>query len=118
MKPIYLFFSLALLQYSCATTNFADQEKTTMDSWIGHTKAELIRTWGPPKSISTDGQGGEIYVYDTSVNFGQTPGQVYTQNSNVYYTNPQSNVVTRSRMFYINKSGVIYTWLSQGRQGY
>jgi hypothetical protein len=117
MKTIFLFL-LAIGFCGCATTNFADQEKITMNSWMGHTKAELIQSWGPPKSISTDGKDGEVYTYETSVNFSQSPGQVYTQYNNVYYTNPQNNVVTRSRMFYINKSGAIYSWLCKGRQGY
>jgi hypothetical protein len=117
MKNIYLLLFSTVFLYSCASTKLEDQERATMQSWVGHNKSELIGTWGPPQKVSTDGQGGEIYIYDTTMNFGQSSGQVYSQNNKIYYTNPQSRVVTRSRMFYINKSGVIYSWLCQGRQG-
>lgn len=91
-----------------------------MDSWLGSTKANLIQSWGPPNRTTNDGQGGEILVYEKSANLYQTPGTVYTQpyNNSIYYTQPRNNVVTRSRMFYINNKGVIYHWLCQGRQGY
>jgi len=117
MKNAYLFL-ITLMLCSCAATNFSKQEELTMNSWIGHSKAELIQTWGPPKSVSSDGKGGEIYTYEKSVSFGQTPGKVYSNSNNIYYTNPQSNVITRSRMFYMDNTGKIYHWLSQGRQGY
>ena len=120
MKNIIYFFSACLLTSCLATSGLGDKEKEVMDSWMGSTKAQLIQSWGPPTKVASDGQGGEILIYDKSVSFAQSPGQVYTQpyNNNVYYTNPESNIITRSRMFYINKQGVIYHWLCQGRQGY
>jgi hypothetical protein len=33
----------------------------------GQQKSVLLRAWGPPKSISSDGLGGEIYQYNNSV---------------------------------------------------
>lgn len=111
--------SILLFSSSCKTTSFAQKEKTMMDSWLGHTKAELLQSWGPPTKTDSDGQGGEILTYDKTVTLGQTPGTVYGNgNGGINYTRPNNNVVTRSRMFYVNQQGKIYHWLAQGRQGY
>ena len=117
MKKFMLFFLLISL-ISCATSSFLSQEQNTMDSWIGADKITLIQTWGPPNKITPDGQGGEIYIYDKTVNIGQFAGSVYAINNGLSYTNPIPAIVTRSRMFYINPSGKIYHWISTGRQGY
>ena len=38
-----------------------------MQSWIGHSKAEIIQSWGPPQGgYTSDGQGGEILLYNSS----------------------------------------------------
>lgn len=114
-----LTISILSLFSSCKTTSFAQKEKTTMDSWLGHSKAELLQSWGPPTKVDSDGQGGEILTYDKSVALTQTPGTVYNNGyGGINYTRPQNNVVTRSRMFYVNQQGKIYHWLAQGRQGY
>jgi hypothetical protein len=120
MKRLYvLFFALSLLLFTsgCAVTSITDTEKTVMASWMGSTKADLIQKWGPPTKIFSDGSGGEIYSYEVTINLGQTAGSVYGSGRSLYYTSPQSRVVTRSRMFYINTSGVLYSWLCQGREG-
>jgi len=116
MKTTALILLLTLA--GCATTNFADTEKTNMDSWVGHTKVELVQTWGPPLKVDSDQQGGEIYTYEKSVTMGQFPGQVYGTNQGIAYTQARPATVTRVRMFYINKEGKIYHWMSQGREGY
>lgn len=118
----FLVCSLVFFVYSCTTiskTGSSDKEKEVMDSWVGSTKAILISQWGPPTRVADDGQGGEILVYDKTAIFPQM-GYVYSNpyNSSAFYTNSQNNVVTRSRMFYVNDKGIIYHWLAQGRVGY
>jgi hypothetical protein len=86
-----------------------------MSSWVGKTKADLYQSWGPPGRVTDDGQGGEILIYSATVNMGQTPGQVYNNgNGGVNYTAPQSNYYSKTRMFYVNSNGVIYSWRWQG----
>lgn len=98
--------------------SFLDQEKSMMDSWIGHTKPELLRAWGPPSSVSSDGQGGEILIFNRSMSFPLAPGTAQSDGlGGVLFTLPQNPVVTRSRMFYVNSSGKIYHWLASGRLG-
>ena len=70
---------------------------------------------GPPTRTTSDGGSGEIVIYETYVNTGQTPGQVYNNGyGGVGYTSPQNNGYSRSRMFYVNSAGVIYSWRWQG----
>ncbi len=70
-----------------------------MNSWMGATKSQLLSVWGPPDRVTSDGQDGEILVYDKTASMNGL-------------------VLTRSRCFYFNKEGKIYYWLCKGRQGY
>jgi len=87
----------------------------TMQSWEGHHKSELYQKWGPPTRTTDDGLGGEILIYETWINTGQTAGQVYQNpNGSIGYTAPKQNGYLRTRMFYVNKNGIIYSWRWQG----
>jgi hypothetical protein len=109
MRKTILLFLLIVLFISCTGPS------KIMASWVGKTKAELYQSWGPPSRKTDDGQGGEILIYAATVNLGQTPGQVYNNSDgSVGYTTPQSNSYSRTRMFYVNSSGVIYSWRWQG----
>lgn len=86
-----------------------------MQSWVGSTKAQLYQSWGPPSQITDDGQGGEILIYSQNVNLGQQAGQIKSNGyGGISYTNPQQMGYTRTRMFYVDKNGVIYNWKWQG----
>jgi len=117
-----LLFLFVLFLTSCSSTHLSKvqlEEQKLMNSWIGHTKSELLQTWGPAKNISSDGKGGEIYSFEKTLSFGQSAGQIYSgSNNNIYYTNPQNRVATRIYNFFIDKNGKIYTWQLSGRQGY
>jgi hypothetical protein len=85
-----------------------------MESWEGHHKSKLIAEWGPPQNISSDGLGGEVYVYASQVEW-QTQGNGRVDAwGNITYNAPQRQGYTRSRMFYINPEGIIYSWRWQG----
>jgi hypothetical protein len=98
--------SLLLSLSGCATPI-----NNQMQSWIGHPQSELILSWGPPARTTSDGNGGSILIYGQYVDLGQSPGQVYANGS---YTAPQQNGYQRTRMFYVNSNGVIYSWRWQG----
>jgi hypothetical protein len=106
MKRLLLLLSLALA--GCLPTKM-------LNSWLGHDKAELYRSWGPPTRVTEDGAGGEILIYEEGVYTGQVPGQAYR---NAYggmsYTNPQATGYNRVRMFYVDKAGKIYMWKAKG----
>lgn len=100
-------FALTLLINSCATTQ--DDEdlefKKSMDSWIGYTKKQLILKKGPPTSITSDGDKGEVLVYEDLRR---------AVISGTYLT------VVHRTMFYVNSDGIIYHWRydRSGRQGF
>ena len=52
---VFFFFLIS----SCTSTNklskTQEEERATMESWMGHSKAELIQSWGPPTKITSDG---------------------------------------------------------------
>jgi len=105
-----LLIAAAVMLPGCAA-----QINSRMNSWVGHHQSELIQAWGPPQQTTSDGNGGTVLIYGEYVNLGQSPGQVYTDAwGNVRYTNPQQNGYSRTRMFYVNSEGVIYSWRWQG----
>jgi len=85
-----------------------------MDSWVGHHQSELIHSWGPPNQIVSDGAGGSILIYSSYVNLGQTPGTINHWGYRTTYTAPQNHGYQRTRMFYVDSKGIIYSWRWQG----
>ena len=80
---ILLFITLA----SCASV------KDAMNLWIGHSKQEVVLKWGPPNSVASDGNKGEVYIYSTQCS--RLNGQVYWYN----------------RMLYLNENEKVYYWM-------
>ena len=116
---VSVFFS-GIFLLSCGTTNgVTGDEKVALDAWIGLTREQLIKTWGRPTKETSDGQGGEIITYDTSVVHPKTPGINYENGNRGLNNDATSNyVVTRSRIFYINPKAIIYRWDAKESQGY
>lgn len=96
---LLLLFSLMFFAGCSTTKSTASSEDSMMNSWMGSSKAQLLQVWGPPTRVTSDGQEGEILVYD--------------QTASMY-----GMVLTRSRCFYVNKNGKIYYWMCKGREGY
>jgi hypothetical protein len=112
MKKIKLIFVFAILVFTfvqCGSTS------KIMASWVGHTKAELYQSWGPPTRTTSDGQGGEIAIYEYYVDMGQNPGSIYSNyNNTIGYTAPTQRGYVQTRMFYINSANIIYSWWWKG----
>ena len=121
----YLLFAIMMTSISCYA------QKKVLDSWLGHPQSELIRSWGPPKRTTSDGNGGIILIYEKYILLSQgtgvyqyqnnsivVPGQdnqlYYTEPGQVIYTPPTENGYWRRRMFYVNSQNNIYTWRSEG----
>ena len=99
-----------------------------MNSWKGAHVSRLIRSWGPPQQVTTDGAGGRIYIWTTDVNIpltkaeSKTKGTVtynpyldeYTIESKTTYTEPIVIDGQKVRMFWANKDGIIYHWRAKG----
>ena len=97
MKRVILVIMLIALSIPGHATGRRKLEKIkekvskTMDSWLDHSKHELVLSWGAPDRVSDDGASGEILVYASPF---------YYYGSDFYYY----------KMFYVNSSGNIYSW--------
>lgn len=86
-----------------------------MESWVGSHESDLIASWGPPQQVSDNGQGGKVLVYQNYVNLGQTQGVATSDGyGNTRFSMPQSRGYNRTRMFYVNEAGYIYSFRWQG----
>ena len=111
MKLIKLstFVLLSVILSGCWTVS------KKMESWVGSHKSQLYQSWGPPHRVTEDGQGGEILIYEAYVNTGQTPGYIAPNSYGGYrYTAPRQNGYNKSRMFYVNNRGIVYSWRWRG----
>lgn len=115
MKKILLILvAYSVILVSCVSSKV--QTREVMDSWVGHTKQELLMSWGPPARVSSDGAGGEIIVYARQV-------YIPPQTSTFYDSYGGSSTSTLPavnywdyRMFWINKDGIVYHWMTQRQQ--
>ena len=85
-----------------------------MAKWVGHDQSELYQAMGPPTRITSDGSNGQILIYESYVNMGQDPGEIYQSGSKLKYTAPQQQGYLRTRMYYVNVQKKIYSWRWQG----
>lgn len=114
-KPMKRSVPLAVsLLATLLLTGCASAINKKMESWLGHHQSELIQAWGPPQQTASDGRGGTILIYGSYVNLGQTPGTVQPNGAGVQYTYPQQQGYKRTRMFYVNQKGIIYSYRWQG----
>lgn len=139
MKIGYLSLAVAsTLLCGCVTTS---QMNAKMKSWEGNNVNDLIASWGPPSSTMSDGNGGQILIYDHSGemvlpgsstttstyngygsarynqygNYGTANANVYgTGNSTTTYRPATRVPISRNRMFWVNRSGTIYRWSWKG----
>ena len=76
-----------------------EETRKVMDSWKGVHKSKLIQSWGPPTRHDSDGQGGEILIYERTRTVG----------GNVYNSYVQRTFVDFNEIF-ADKDGIIYYW--------
>lgn len=124
VKKIYLIFALSISFVGCAS-----QINQVMSSWMNHHYSDLVRSWGAPHRIVNDRYGGQILIYYLSRNF-TLPGIIHTQtsrsvssdkNSSIHssdsfsiYLPPQNIGYNASRIFWVNRRGIIYKWAWDG----
>ena len=126
MNPMKWFvLLLALILNGCASTLTT---KEVMNSWTGAHVSRLIRSWGPPQQVTTDGLDGHVYIWRKDVNIPLTQassettrtidynpysGQ-YAVKSETTYAAPIIIEGQKLRMFWVNKDGIIYHWQARG----
>jgi hypothetical protein len=117
MKALILVV-IAFVITGCATH---ENYKKILDTWVGQSEADLIRSWGVPIN-SYDAGGNTFLVYQTTRQY-TTQGQPSTYSTynvgNTYYTQEhkgyssqsyERSCVTTFELLY----GTIISWRSQG----
>lgn len=100
MKNIITLIVVATLLCGCYATKMAE----TMQSYMGHTKGTVIRNFGPPAAVTSNGDGGEILIYAVQ-------NIIYTPPGGYPYGVPQHDrVYWNYKMFYIGKDNCVYHW--------
>ncbi len=139
MRALKLLATIAVVVLSGCMT--PEKMNALMGSWMGHNLNDLIASWGPPSRTMSDGQGGQILIYDqstqivlpgsatTTSSYTGTANGTYSQfgsfgtaNTNVTgteqstttYQPPTVIPIKRVRMFWANSSGTIYRWSWRG----
>ena len=89
-----------------------------MKSWVGHEVNSLIHSWGPPAQVFALPDGsGKIYTWrfnrsHTSPGYAETTVIGNTAKTTFSGAETENWVATRS--FWVNNSGVIYSWRWDG----
>jgi len=120
LLPVSIAFFVLVLMAGCSSSkHLSPDEKASLDEWIGKTRSDLIKTWGRPAKETTDGKGGEMITYDTSIVHAKPSTTIFNNgNRGLNNTAADTYVVTHSRIFYINPQAIIYRWEAEERQGY
>ena len=96
-----------------------ERQNEIMRSWDGSHISKLIRSWGPPKEVTTDGAGGKIYIWKwggkiTIKGKGSRSQETdkKSRDTDYYYTKivAAEPKYDRIRMFWANPEGIIYHW--------
>lgn len=102
-KNVIMVVLLMILLISCATTSEAIKIE-----WIGKTKSELQDKMGKPNFITSDGKGGEIWIYNQRMVTNGGYKQVFDGKEFRQEYNPNINNTKIKKMFYINSFDNIY----------
>lgn len=62
----------------------AKKQNAIMESWKGAHITRLIRSWGPPQEIVSDGGSGKIYIWTRRVNIRLAPGSIKRKRTYTY----------------------------------
>ena len=98
------------------------KQNAIMESWKGAHITRLIRSWGPPQEITSDGGNGKIYIWTRPVDIRLAPGSIKRKRTYTYggYTErtqvkpPVRIKYDRVRMFWIDSQGIVYHWKWKG----
>ena len=80
MKKDFLLLCTILALLSCSPSHkaFDAKEDAVFNKWLNHSKSQLVRSWGQPDSVHTDGKGGEILIYKEGIDYKSVMNSKYT----------------------------------------
>ena len=109
-KYCFCFCIIILALASCGPSQKAkkaqdEKENALFNKWINHSKAELVKSWGPPDSTISDGKAGNILLYKERVDFKSVMNENYT-----------GTQFSFRKEMYINADSTIYYWRAWRRK--
>ena len=127
MRRVVLLILATAFVSSCASLD----PSYAMKSWVGHSVAELVGSWGPPQVVMDDQRykGCKVFVYTaqrqvvlpassntyTSATLTGWGNYAYLAGtSTTYYTPAQVSGYTAVRTFYVDAGGEVYAWSWKG----
>lgn len=101
IKNYYFILTVLLIISSCGPSRKATdrREDALFNSWLHHSKSELVQAWGMPDSVIAKSNGGEIFVYKERLGITDVMNENYSGKQYSY----------RKEM-YINTDSTIYYW--------
>ena len=117
-RCLIIFMELSFL--GCAYKS----NREIMNSWMGSHISAVIRSWGPPTQITSDGAGGKIYIRRPQpIQLPPEPPpappgasaaykrQVAQEQLNATYRRIAVQTHNNSyKMFYVRPNGIVYHW--------
>ena len=78
MKKIFLITLILIFHLSCSGT------KSTATQWVGKSKQDLVKSWGPPVRTIENYKDGEVLIYGDQIyaNSGSSAGVAGVAGSN------------------------------------
>lgn len=81
------------------------KEDALLNQWLKQPKSLLVKQWGQPDSLMSDGRNGEILIYKEGVDFLSVMNERYTGKQYSF----------RKEM-YVNADSTIYYWRAWRRK--
>lgn len=100
MNLFEVVISLALAGSVYWKVTAGSRERKAMSKWVNQNKVDLVNSLGPPDQKESDGNEGEIYVYQAHSSSGSA------RSSGRF----SAKTHIRSKMYFITKMGIIYNW--------
>jgi hypothetical protein len=96
-----------IVAFSCSSSHKAEdaKEDKRFNAWLHHSKSELVKKWGEPDSIFTDGKGGEILLYKEALDYKSVMDERYT-----------GLQFSFKKEMFINRDSLIYNWRAWRRK--
>ena len=104
-----LMFTFLLFATGCSGTS------KIMNSWVGKTKEQLLKTWGQPERMVKNGAEGEILIYSAKADVLEILPAINVTTEGDGYTKAPTRTqkeyhLTKLKLFYVNPANVIYAW--------
>ena len=108
IKIIGISIMISVILSSCFTTK-PTATRNVLQSYIGHSENNVIKEFGPPTRVTSDGSSGKILIYE-STRHGTMHMPGLKGDSPYYPMFSASASHTSYIQFFVNENSQIYHW--------